>query len=113
MKVFISQAALDGWLSADRADLHDDGLTLRGSLVRLSLVPASRFCGVAGGGADLHNLVGKVKNEAAIVALGAEAYMTSVLLGEIAYDVEPGFIATPADVVDVTQLLLALRLAGT
>jgi hypothetical protein len=36
-----------------------------------------------------------VKDEEAISALGAEAYMTSVLFDDIAYDVEPGFVAVP------------------
>ncbi len=107
-KVFISQAAIDGWVSTEKVDLQGVDLVLRDSKTVLSLTPASLFRSVSGGGEDPHRLVGKVKDEAAIVALGAEAYMTSVLLGETAYDVEPGFVAVPAGATDDGQWLAGL-----
>jgi hypothetical protein len=94
-KVFISQAALSAWVSTDKADVQGDTLTLRALGVPLRLSPASHFRGVSGPGEDRHGLVGKVKDESAIAVLGAEAYMSSVLLGETAYDVESGFLAVP------------------
>ena len=50
---------------------------------------------MAGDGDDRRGLIGRVKDEDALAALGAEAYMTSVLFDDTAYDVEPGFLATP------------------
>ena len=48
-----------------------------------------------GGGADPHGLVGRVKETAALEKLGAEHYMDSVLLGDSAYKVTPGFTGQP------------------
>lgn len=112
-RLFISQAAIDAWVSTERADLQGEVLTLRGGGA-LVLRPASLFRKVAGDGGDRHGLVGKVKDEEAIAAMGAESYMTSVLFDDIAYDVEPGFIAAPLDepADGGRALLSAVRLAS-
>ena len=44
-------------------------------------------------GEDRPGLLGKVKSEEQLAALGGELYMSSVLLGEDAYDVQGGFLA--------------------
>jgi hypothetical protein len=64
------------------------------------VVPGSFFAKVSGDGPDPNGLVGKVKDEAAIGAMGAEQYMNSVILGDTAYDVEPGFVGTPVEAKD-------------
>jgi hypothetical protein len=56
--------------------------------------PARRRRGAAAA-RGLRALLGRVKDEDALAALGAEAYMTSVLFDDAAYDVEPGFLAIP------------------
>lgn len=95
-KVFISQGAIDGWVSSEQADLAGNVLTFKSRPGALQLVPASLFKRVSAGKDDPHTLVGKVLDEEAVLALGGEAYMSSVLLGETAYDVEPGFLGEPA-----------------
>jgi hypothetical protein len=95
LKLFISQAVVDGWVSSDRVELDGEGLVLRVGKLALRLAPAAHFQRVSGGGEDRNRLVGRVKDQEAIAALGGEAYMSSVLLGETAYDVEPGFLAVP------------------
>lgn len=109
-RIFISQAALDTWVSTERVDLQGDVLSLRPDGSAMTLVPASVFKSVSGG-PDRHGLVGKVKDEAAVAALGAEAYMTSVILGDAAYEVEPGFLAIPVanDPAGRLALLTAVR----
>jgi hypothetical protein len=110
-KLFISQSAIDAWVSSERVDLQGDVLTLGGDGGALQLRAASYFRKVAGDGEDRRNLVGKVKDEETMAKLGAESYMTSVLFDDGAYDVEPGFIATPiGDVADGGRAMLrALR----
>ncbi len=98
LKVFIPQSVIDAWVSSDRVDLQGEFLTLRAAGLSLRLVPASHFQRVSGGGEDRNGLLGRVKDQEAIAALGGEAYMSSVLLGETAYDVESGFLATPVPV---------------
>jgi hypothetical protein len=94
-KLFISQAAIDAWVSSNKVDLQGEILTLREGAGALRLRAASYFRKVAGEGEDKRALLGRVKDEDALAALGAEAYMTSVLFDDAAYDVEPGFLATP------------------
>ena len=93
-KAFIPQADLSAWVSDERVDLRGDTLILRGVDAALSLLPASHFRTLTAG-VDTHGLLGKVKDERALAALGAEAFETSVILGETAYEVDPGFVASP------------------
>jgi hypothetical protein len=109
VKVFISQGAVDTWVSSDQAELSGNLLSFKGRPGTLDLVPASLFRRISAGNTDPHTLVGKVLDEEAILALGGETYMSSVLLGEIAYDVEPGFIGVPAGATDAQVAVETLR----
>lgn len=109
LKVFISQSAIDAWVSAEQAEIAGSMLSFRSYAGALELVPASLFERISAGQTDPHTLVGKVLDEEAILALGGETYMTSVLLGEIAYDIEPGFLGTPAGGTEPRGLVEALR----
>lgn len=63
---------------------------------RFAIKSAVRFMKVSGGDSDdPHDLIGKVKDEEELVAMGAEQYMTSVILGDTAYDVQVGFVGDP------------------
>ena len=91
-RLFISQDRLDSWSANDKASLADDLLTLH-DLGRVFLVePAVRFLTVAGNEADPNDLIGKVLSEEELADIGADTYMTSVIHGETAYEVQPGFI---------------------
>jgi len=110
MKIFIPQEIVDRWVASDRVDLSGEVLTFRGRPVALRMVPGYFFDRVSGGTDDAHGLLGRAKAGAAIAALGAEAYMNSVILGETAYDVEPGFLAKPIDIACARQVLVATLL---
>ena len=94
-KLFIPQFDVDRWMSAGLVDLKGDILVARNGTFELRLRSASLFLRVVGDATDHRTLVGKVKDEDALASLGAEAYMTSVLFDDAAYDVEAGFTATP------------------
>jgi hypothetical protein len=94
--LFVSQAMLDGWAGQGRIDLEGHVMTLRagdGHGRSYALDPAVRFLCVVGAQADPHALVGKVKRMAQLRELGAEALGDSVVLGDVAYEVQPGFMA--------------------
>ncbi|HET9598879.1 MAG TPA: hypothetical protein VFP65_25120 [Anaeromyxobacteraceae bacterium] len=94
--LFVSQAMLDGWAGQRRIDLEGHVMTLRagdGQGRSYALDPAVRFLRVVGTDADPHALVGKVKSMARLRELGAEALGDSVVLGDVAYEVQPGFMA--------------------
>jgi hypothetical protein len=94
-RLFISQDRMDSWTVEDRIKVDGDVMTLQGDGRAFKIVPAVRFMKVAGGDADAHSLVGKVKTVEALVATGAEHYHDSVILGETAYDVQNGFLGAP------------------
>jgi hypothetical protein len=109
VKVFISQGAIDSWISGELVEISDSRLSFRGRPGSLDLVPASLFQRISAGQTDPHTLVGKVLDEEAILALGGETYMSSVLLGEVAYDVEPGFVGVPVSAGDGPAVVATLR----
>lgn len=112
-KVFLPQDVVDNWVTADKVELAGAIMTFREAGLSLRLVPGYFFQRVSGGSDEGHNLLGRAKMKAAVAALGAEAYLSSVLLGETAYDVESGFIAKPTDAACTRQALVsALAQAG-
>jgi hypothetical protein len=94
--LFVSQTMLDGWVGQGRIDLDGHLMTLRagdGQGRSYALEPAVRFLRVVGAEGDPHALVGKVKAMARLREVGAEALGDSVVLGDVAYEVQPGFMA--------------------
>jgi hypothetical protein len=107
VKVFIPQDVVDSWVTADKVELSGEVMTFRGLGVALRMVPGYYFDHVSGGSDEGHNLLGRAKAKAAIAAMGAEAYMNSVILGETAYEVEAGFVAKPLDPACTRGVLVA------
>ncbi|HET9452291.1 MAG TPA: hypothetical protein VFO83_15480 [Aggregicoccus sp.] len=94
-RLFLSQTQLEEWALADKADLQDDQLVIAGESTRVPVVPAVHFVKLVSGSDD-HALVAKVKTEPQLQSLGAEQMADSVLLGESAYEVVPGYVAEVA-----------------
>ena len=79
--------------------LEGKTLTLSEDGRAFALSPAVRFLQVVSGD-DAGDLVGKVHTTEELAALGAEHYQDSVLMDEVAYQVEEGFVglvAAPAE----------------
>jgi hypothetical protein len=93
--VFFPQAALDEWIVDGTVDLSGGELTILGEGRRYRLAEAVRVLREVSGAGDSHDLVGRVKARAALEQLGAEIVESSMLLGDAAYDVEPGWAGTP------------------
>jgi hypothetical protein len=99
--LFVSQSVLDAWASQGRVDVDASSITLlsgEGRGRRYALEPAARFLRVAGGGEDPNQLVARVKTLTQVRELGGDALADSVVLGDVAYEVEPGFLAESAAV---------------
>jgi len=95
-RLFVSQAVLESWVDQRRMDFDGNAITLlagEGKGRRYLLEPAVRFVDVAGEGVDAHDLLHRVKSDAQLRELGAERMGDSVILGEVAYEVEVGFLA--------------------
>jgi len=95
-RLFIPQETMDQWVDEARAVVHDTELTLADDGKVYHLAPAMLFLREATGADDPNDLVGRVKEEAQLTILGADAYMDSVILDDNAYDVRRGFVAVPA-----------------
>ncbi len=102
-KLFLPQAQLEEWALEDKADLRDGRLVVMqegGS--SYPVLPAVHFLQLVSG-EDTHKLVARVKTEPQLQSLGAEQMADSVLVGDSAYEVVPGYVteiqasASPAD----------------
>jgi hypothetical protein len=94
--LFVSQALLDIWATQGRIHLGGQSIILlagEGKGRQYALEPAARFLRVAAGGEDPSRLLARVKTLAQIREMGGEAMADSVVLGDVAYEVEPGFLA--------------------
>jgi len=107
LKIFLPQDVVDSWIAADQVELSGEIMTFRTQQVALRLVPGYCFDQVSGGSDEGHDLLGRAKTKAAVSALGAEVYMNSMILGETAYEVTPGFIAKPLSPESTRHTVLA------
>ncbi len=110
--LFVSQAMLDSWADQGKIDFVGNVMTLlqgEGKGRSYALDPAVRFLKVIGAEADPHRLVAKVKQVSHLRDMGAEQVENSVIVGDIAYEVEPGFLAE----VSVLQAAAAAQPSAT
>ncbi len=96
MKVFLPQVTLEEWVVDDKADVCEGTLVFSGQSAAFPVTPAVHFEAVLSGD-DAAFLLLKVKTEEQVVALGGELMRDSVLLGETAYQVAPGYVTLLPD----------------
>jgi hypothetical protein len=94
-RVFFAQTALDVWLADGAIDLTGTELTIVTEGRRYRLAEAAHVVKEVTGVSDPHELIGRVKSTHYLEELGAELMEGSMILGDNAYDVVPGFMATP------------------
>ncbi|MBC8074364.1 MAG: hypothetical protein IAG13_38950 [Deltaproteobacteria bacterium] len=96
-RIYVSQAMVDAWLGAGRTRLDGDLLRLpaEAGAISLYLNPAVHVECIDGADVDGYGLVGTVRSTQELAQMGAELHDASVVLGEHAYTVRPGFVAVP------------------
>lgn len=92
MRLFLPQAQLEEWALEDKADVKDGVLVVTGEEGVYPVTPAVHIVQLVTG-EDANGLVAKVKTEAQLESLGAEQMADSILLGETAYEIVPGYVA--------------------
>jgi hypothetical protein len=94
-RVFFPQRALDQWLLEAKIDFSARELVIKAENRRYHVVEAARILQEVSGTEDMFDLVGRVKSVNYLTELGAEILETSMILGENAYEVVPGFLGSP------------------
>jgi hypothetical protein len=94
--IFVNAPLLGQWVMAGRVDVLDGTLTVRNTGETFAAIEAVRVLVEATGTGDPQGWVGRVYSAVELRALGAELLDRSLLVGELAYDVDPGYFLQPA-----------------
>jgi hypothetical protein len=95
-RIFVSQTLAEAWLQRGVVALDGDLLRLAElPTLAMHIVPSVHVRSVDGGGADPYDILGAVKGTHELAQMGADHYGTSLVWGETAYIVNPGFMAIP------------------
>ena len=114
-KLFFSQDIINSWADDEKVKFENDVLSINTGkgLQEYKLTPAHRFVKVSDGGPDPYNLINTILSEQEIAEKGADVYLNSAIVGETAYDVEPGYVAVKAEDEKSIEELLMDYLAKT
>lgn len=91
-RYFLPEAVLEEWSLEQKADLQQDRLLISEDKSEVPLVPAVHFFKLVSG-VDERKLLSKVKTRDQLQAMSAEQMHDSVILGDAAYEVVPGYLA--------------------
>ncbi len=94
-RVFFPQSAVDQWGIDGKIDLVGGDLILLADGRRYKVEEAVRIVTEVTGASDDRKIIGKVKPKRALDEIGAELLETSMILGDNAYDVVPGWMGVP------------------
>ncbi len=90
-RLFLPQPLLEEWASEERADLKEGRLVVPSEQASYAAAPAVLFLKLVSG-TDDKKLLAKVKTEEQLRSMGGEQMADSVLIGEDAYEVVPGYL---------------------
>ncbi len=94
-RIFFPQASLDQWGVEGKIELSPTDLVILSEARRYEITEVVRVVVEVTGSPDPHGLIGKVKSKADLEAMGAEIMENSMIIGENAYDVVPGWAGAP------------------
>jgi hypothetical protein len=91
-RLYISADRVEALTAEGKAAIEGERLTLSELGKVFDIKGAVHFVKVIGGDPDVHDLVGRVKDEDEIVAMGADHMEDSVIHGDVGYEVQNGFV---------------------
>jgi hypothetical protein len=94
-RVFFPQACLDQWGVEGKIELTGSELVVLAEGRRYEIAEVVRVVREVTGSPDPHGLIGKVVAVADLQPLGAEVLENSMIIGDNAYDVVPGWAGAP------------------
>ncbi len=93
-RIFFPQPAIDQWVVDGKVDVTATELIVLAEGRRYKVVEAIRVVAEVTGANDGHKIVGKVKPKASLEEIGAEIVESSMIIGDNAYDIVPGWMGT-------------------
>ena len=94
-RVFFPQLLLDQWGIEGKIDLTGNELVVLAEGRKYRIEECVRVVAEVTGANDPHGFIGKVKPKAQLDEMGAEILENSMIIGDNAYDVVPGWAGTP------------------
>ena len=98
--MFFPQSAFDQWLIDGSVELNGNELTILAESRKYRIAEGARVLREVTGLVDANDIVGKVKSKVFFHELGAELLEGSMIIGENAYDVVPGWLGAPTSPFD-------------
>lgn len=93
-RIFFPQLAVDTWGIDGKIDLNGSELIVVSEGRKFKVTECVHVVAEVTGANDPHKMVGKVKLKSALDELGAEILENSMILGDNAYDIVPGWAGT-------------------
>ena len=90
--LFIAQDKLTQWEGEGKVTVAENVLTLVAEHRSYQLTEAVRFIKVLGADGDPLHLIGRVRTRDQLRQMKAEHYMGSVILGDVGYEVQEGYV---------------------
>lgn len=94
-RIFVSQRRVQQWTEEGRVAIESSWMTLTELGRTFRLTEAFFVERAVSDGGDAHQLSGRVKTRQQIASLGGEVFLNSLIIGDDAYEGDPGFIGEP------------------
>lgn len=94
-RVFFPQSCLDQWGVEGKIEVTPSELVILAEGRRYDIVEVVHVLREVTGSEDPHEILNKVKTKAGLQAMGAEIVESSMIIGDNAYDIVPGWAGTP------------------
>ncbi len=94
-RIFVSQKRVQQWTEEGRVHIEGNQMTLPEMGRMFRLTEAFYVERAVSDGGDVLGLKGRVKTRNQIAQLGGEVFLNSLVIGDAAYEGDPGFVGEP------------------
>ena len=94
-RIFVSQKRVQVWTEEGRVQIDGNQMTMPEMGRMFRLTEAFYVEKAVSEGGDTLGLKGRVKTRNQIAQLGGEVFLNSLVIGEVAYEGDPGFVGEP------------------
>ena len=91
--IYIPHEKLEAWVTDGKISFSNNIIhILSGAKASYKLTPAYKFIKLTSGNDDVENLIGKIKTKNDLINLNPDIFHDSIIIGNVAYEVEMGYI---------------------